>query len=115
MGMAAVIVHALLSPRLIRGTLPTTRKMSTAVKMEYDPKGMPFRRLGGSGLRVPLFSLGGCKFAPPVNPFKHFIVSCHSGLTLGGTVVGDPVKVRSKQNTACLTIAAVERTLCDTF
>ncbi|KAI0783146.1 voltage-gated potassium channel beta-2 subunit [Abortiporus biennis] len=39
----------------------------------YDPKNMVFRRLGGSGLRVPLFSLGGW-------------------LTLGGTVVGDPVK-----------------------
>ncbi len=46
-------------------------KMST---LEFDPKGMPFRRLGPSGLRVPLFSLGGW-------------------LTLGGTVVGDPVKV----------------------
>ncbi|TDL20912.1 voltage-gated potassium channel beta-2 subunit [Rickenella mellea] len=34
---------------------------------------MPFRRLGPSGLRVPLFSLGGW-------------------LTLGGTVKGDPVK-----------------------
>ncbi|KAJ8516029.1 hypothetical protein ONZ45_g6633 [Pleurotus djamor] len=43
------------------------------VKMEYDPKGMPFRRLGPSGLRVPLFSLGGW-------------------LTYGGTVNGDPVK-----------------------
>ncbi|TFK40821.1 voltage-gated potassium channel beta-2 subunit [Crucibulum laeve] len=43
------------------------------VKLEFDPKGMPFRRLGPSGLRVPLFSLGGW-------------------LTLGGTVLGDPVK-----------------------
>ncbi|KAF8838704.1 Aldo/keto reductase [Paxillus ammoniavirescens] len=43
------------------------------VKVEFEPKGMPFRRLGPSGLRVPLFSLGGW-------------------LTLGGTVVGDPVK-----------------------
>lgn len=34
---------------------------------------MPFRRLGPSGLRVPLFSLGGW-------------------LTIGGTVIGDPVK-----------------------
>ncbi|KAJ7111969.1 NADP-dependent oxidoreductase domain-containing protein [Mycena epipterygia] len=34
---------------------------------------MPFRRLGSSGLRVPLLSLGGY-------------------LTIGGTVVGDPVK-----------------------
>jgi len=46
--------------------------MSTQYK-QYDPKGMPFRRLGSSGLRVPVFSLGGW-------------------LTLGGTVVGDPVK-----------------------
>jgi hypothetical protein len=49
--------------------------MSQVVKMEFDPKKMPFRRLGPSGLRVPVFSLGGW-------------------LTLGGTVVGDPVKVR---------------------
>ncbi|KIM38150.1 hypothetical protein M413DRAFT_447916 [Hebeloma cylindrosporum] len=46
---------------------------SWPVQREFDPKNMPFRRLGGSGLRVPLFSLGGW-------------------LTLGGTVVGDPVK-----------------------
>ena len=32
--------------------------------MEYDPKGMPFRRLGRSGLRVPVFSLGGCMHLP---------------------------------------------------
>ncbi|KAF9461897.1 NADP-dependent oxidoreductase domain-containing protein [Collybia nuda] len=43
------------------------------VKLAFDPKGMPFRRLGSSGLRVPLFSLGGW-------------------LTLGGTLKGDPVK-----------------------
>jgi len=43
------------------------------VKLEFDPKNMPFRRLGASGLRVPVFSLGGW-------------------LTLGGTVIGDPVK-----------------------
>ncbi|KAK0207469.1 NADP-dependent oxidoreductase domain-containing protein [Armillaria fumosa] len=42
-------------------------------QIEFDPKNMPFRRLGSSGLRVPLFSLGGW-------------------LTLGGTVKGDPVK-----------------------
>ncbi|KAK0194744.1 voltage-gated potassium channel beta-2 subunit [Armillaria mellea] len=41
--------------------------------IEFNPKNMPFRRLGSSGLRVPLFSLGGW-------------------LTLGGTVKGDPVK-----------------------
>ncbi|TFK42213.1 NADP-dependent oxidoreductase domain-containing protein [Crucibulum laeve] len=46
---------------------------TTDVKLEFDPKNMPFRRLGPSGLRVPLFSLGGW-------------------LTLGGTVKGDPVK-----------------------
>lgn len=40
---------------------------------EYKTKGMPFRRLGPSGLRVPVFSLGGW-------------------LTIGGTVTGDPVK-----------------------
>ncbi|TBU29779.1 voltage-gated potassium channel beta-2 subunit [Dichomitus squalens] len=39
----------------------------------YETKGMPFRRLGPSGLRVPLFSLG-------------------AWLTYGATVVGDPVK-----------------------
>ncbi|EKM84278.1 hypothetical protein AGABI1DRAFT_52152 [Agaricus bisporus var. burnettii JB137-S8] len=43
------------------------------VKLEFDPKDMPFRRLGPSGLRVPVFALGGW-------------------LTLGGTVKGDPVK-----------------------
>ncbi|KAJ3478769.1 hypothetical protein NLI96_g9534 [Meripilus lineatus] len=43
----------------------------------FQPKNMPFRRLGSSGLRVPLFSLGGW-------------------LTLGGSVRGDPVKVWSE-------------------
>ncbi|KIP10534.1 hypothetical protein PHLGIDRAFT_85056 [Phlebiopsis gigantea 11061_1 CR5-6] len=47
--------------------------MSTEVKMEFATKGMPFRRLGSSGLRVPLLSLG-------------------AWLTLGGSVKGDPVK-----------------------
>ncbi|KAH9928387.1 NADP-dependent oxidoreductase domain-containing protein [Fomitopsis serialis] len=45
--------------------------MSSAV--EFDAKNMVFRRLGPSGLRVPLFSLGGW-------------------LTLGGSVRGDPVR-----------------------
>ncbi|KAK0213431.1 NADP-dependent oxidoreductase domain-containing protein, partial [Desarmillaria ectypa] len=40
-------------------------------QVEFDPKDMRFRRLGSSGLRIPLFSLG---------------------LTLGGTVKGDPIK-----------------------
>ena len=35
---------------------------SWPVQREFDPKNMPFRRLGGSGLRVPLFSLGGCEW-----------------------------------------------------
>ncbi|KAI0354653.1 Aldo/keto reductase [Trametes cingulata] len=39
----------------------------------YEPKNMPFRRLGSSGLRVPVLSLG-------------------AWLTYGQTVVGDPVK-----------------------
>ncbi|KAG6807944.1 hypothetical protein H0H92_005935 [Tricholoma furcatifolium] len=43
------------------------------VLREFDPKDMPFRRLGPSGLRVPVFSLGGW-------------------LTLGGSLHGDPVK-----------------------
>ncbi|KIK62290.1 hypothetical protein GYMLUDRAFT_555546 [Collybiopsis luxurians FD-317 M1] len=49
--------------------------MSTAatIQTEYNPKNMPFRRLGPSGLRVPLFSLGGW-------------------LTFGKHVVGDPSK-----------------------
>lgn len=35
---------------------------SWPVLREFDPKNMPFRRLGPSGLRVPVFSLGGCEF-----------------------------------------------------
>ncbi|KAG9125805.1 hypothetical protein FRC07_006151 [Ceratobasidium sp. 392] len=46
---------------------------NSEVKLEFDPKDMQFRRLGASGLRVPVFSLGGW-------------------LTFGGTVKGDPVK-----------------------
>jgi len=45
----------------------------SATPPEFDPKNMPFRRLGPSGLRVPLFSFGGW-------------------LTLGKSVVGDPCK-----------------------
>ncbi|CAL1694677.1 unnamed protein product [Somion occarium] len=41
--------------------------------VKYDPKNMIFRRLGSSGLRVPVFSFGGW-------------------LTVGATVKGDPVK-----------------------
>ncbi|KAJ7472751.1 NADP-dependent oxidoreductase domain-containing protein [Mycena latifolia] len=46
---------------------------SPSTRLEYSTNGMPFRRLGSSGLRVPLLSVGGW-------------------LTIGGTVVGDPVK-----------------------
>ncbi|KAF8167231.1 voltage-gated potassium channel beta-2 subunit [Crassisporium funariophilum] len=46
------------------------------VEREYDPKNMPFRRLGPSGLRVPVFSLGGW-------------------LTLGGTLKGDPEIIKT--------------------
>ncbi len=41
--------------------LPSALMPPAEVKLEYDTKGMPFRRLGSSGLRVPVFSLGGCK------------------------------------------------------
>ena len=36
--------------------------------VQYDPKNMVFRRLGASGLRVPVFSLGGCTFFPGLFP-----------------------------------------------
>ena len=36
--------------------------MADVVGLEYNQKNMVFRRLGFSGLRVPVFSLGGCKF-----------------------------------------------------
>lgn len=36
--------------------------------VEFDAKGMPFRRLGSSGLRVPLFSLGGCQLPSLMKP-----------------------------------------------
>ncbi|KAK7052612.1 NADP-dependent oxidoreductase domain-containing protein [Favolaschia claudopus] len=55
------------------GKFLTSTTMSSALHPEYLDKGMPFRRLGPSGLRVPLFSLGGW-------------------LTIGGSVTGDPVK-----------------------
>lgn len=39
-----------------------TTIMSSDTHPTYSDKGMPFRRLGPSGLRVPLFSLGGCTY-----------------------------------------------------
>ncbi|THU85967.1 voltage-gated potassium channel beta-2 subunit [Dendrothele bispora CBS 962.96] len=53
--------------------MPYDFEVSRFVKVDYDTKSMPFRRLGYSGLRVPLFALGGW-------------------LTMGGSVTGDPVK-----------------------
>jgi len=46
---------------------------SSNVTYEYDPKNMKFRNLGASGLRVPVYSLGGW-------------------LTYGGSVAGEGVK-----------------------
>lgn len=68
---------------------------SWPVQREFDRKNMPFRRLGPSGLRVPLFSLGGCKSINLKILRSIFKLNLHrKGLTLGGTVTGDPVKVR---------------------
>lgn len=53
---------------------PTSRLLSVmAVRSAYDPKNMIFRHLGPTGLKVPIFSLGGW-------------------LTYGGTQKGDIVK-----------------------
>ena len=62
---------------------------------EYDAKGMPFRLLGSSGLRVPLFSLGGCEAISGFLDDLGRDSSCAIGLTFGGSVKGDPVKVRA--------------------
>ncbi len=64
---------------------------TTTVQREFDPKDMPFRRLGPSGLRVPVFSLGGCKNSFCLNWILSLTFG--AGLTLGGSVLGDPVKV----------------------
>lgn len=63
------------------------------MSVEFDAKGMPFRRLGPSGLRVPLFSLGGCKFLASPFAFRNITDTFGTGLTLGGSVIGDPVRV----------------------
>lgn len=47
--------------------------MASSQAAPFDPKNMPYRRLGRSGLLVPVFSIG-------------------SWLTVGGTVKGDPAK-----------------------
>jgi hypothetical protein len=62
------------------------------VKMEYDPKNMPFRRLGPSGLRVPVFSLGGCAYSV-LYALTSIVFTIYIGLTYGKTVNGDPCKV----------------------
>jgi hypothetical protein len=63
----------------------------TFTMLEFQVRDMPFRRLGSSGLRIPLFSLGGCApyFALADCAYSHLL----SGLTIGGTVKGDGVKV----------------------
>lgn len=71
----------------------STPLQSWPVQREFDPKNMPFRRLGPSGLRVSLFSLGGCKFTQSDMILSGRLLTESVGLTLGGTVVGDPVKV----------------------
>ncbi|THU89216.1 Aldo/keto reductase [Dendrothele bispora CBS 962.96] len=47
--------------------------LQTDIKMEFNPKNMPFRRLGPSGLRVPVFSFGGWVGI-------HFCNRCHQEL-----------------------------------
>lgn len=71
-----------------------TALQSWPVEREFDPKNMSFRRLGPSGLRVPVFSLGGCKLHPRVVFLSKSLTRCYVGLTFGDSVVGDPVKVR---------------------
>ena len=68
--------------------------MATEIKREFHPKNMPFRRLGSSGLRVPLFSLGGCaynssNFVSNISLLTRGLL--RTGLTFGDTVKGDPV------------------------
>lgn len=70
---AALKAYSSCSTTFIFNISRVTMASGADVKVEFDPKNMPFRRLGPSGLRVPVFSLGGW-------------------LTLGGTVIGDPVK-----------------------
>ncbi|KAF7320584.1 Aldo-ket-red domain-containing protein [Mycena chlorophos] len=60
--------------------------MSSQQYPEFDAKGMPFRRLGPTGLRVPVLSLGGCAL------LTRTLLFLRAGLTLGGSVTGDPVK-----------------------
>lgn len=47
-------------PALLQASIMTPLQ-DWPIQREYDPKNMTFRRLGPSGLRVPVFSLGGCK------------------------------------------------------
>ena len=75
------------------------------MSLVYDPKGMPFRRLGPSGLRVPVFSLGGCECSRVVvhavrtlTRMLGIVVLCFVGLTLGESVTGTSVKVLSMLN-----------------
>ena len=51
---------------------------------EYDAKGMPFRTLGSTGLRVPLFSLGTCMCV-----FKHGLQRRLTSLFCQGSILSD--------------------------
>jgi hypothetical protein len=59
--------------------------------VKFDPKNMLYRRLGSSGLRVPVFSIGGCKFCARI--ITRELNHASTGLTIGKTVNGDKVKV----------------------
>jgi aryl-alcohol dehydrogenase-like predicted oxidoreductase len=59
----------------------------------FDPKNMPFRRLGPTGLRVPLFSIGSCTSYLITSPWtKIDAASSTLGLTIGTKVGTDPAK-----------------------
>jgi aryl-alcohol dehydrogenase-like predicted oxidoreductase len=59
----------------------------------FDPKNMPFRRLGPTGLRVPLFSMGSC-MSYYIASHRQTLTSPPSlvGLTIGAKVGTDPAK-----------------------
>lgn len=58
---------------------------------DFDKKNMPFRRLGRSGLRIPLFSLGACEYSQePCDklPQKEPLQSAIATLTILNVVQG---------------------------
>lgn len=74
--------------------------MASDTHPQYAEQGMPFRRLGPSGLRVPLFSVGGCMCSQTYHLPRHISAdkSAPIGLTIGGSVVGDPVKASLRRS-----------------